>query len=296
MEKFISSKKPGNILSAFKANMNEILPDKYKKIKQDLVQRCGGGVEHLQASWTRLIEAFDDELKLIEEKGPEIIPQIEFSAILKNDGNFPSDFAEEVRKRGCVVIRNVVDRTEALKYKETVQQYINNHEGKIAGFPGNKLNNFCQFYETKLYIGHLIHRRKPAGLGNLLVKSKSNEKHLKSRNKTESLILQAQIAARSNPNFVAVTRALNTLWSAMPETPIDFDTSITYCDRLRIRLPGDSSFRLGEHMDGGSVERMFSFQSSFLFIQSLKPLCTRILKAFKGHNTEKLTSQQQIYI
>lgn len=70
--------------------------------------------------------------------------------------------------------------------------------------------------------------------------------------------MQAQIAARSNLNFVAVTRALNTLWSATPGTPIDFDTSITYCDRLRIRLPGDSSFKLGEHMDGGSVERMLS--------------------------------------
>lgn len=134
MEKFISSKKPGNILSAFNANMNDILPEKYKKMKQDIVQRCG--VEQLQASWTRLMASFEEELKVIEEKGPEIIPQIEFSEILKNGEKFPSDFAEEVRKRGCVVIRNVVDRSEALKYKETVQQYINDHEGKIAGFPG----------------------------------------------------------------------------------------------------------------------------------------------------------------
>ncbi len=55
----------------------------------------------------------------------------------------------------------------------------------------------------------------------------------------------------------------------MPGTPIDFDTSVTYCDRLRIRLPGDSSFQLGEHMDGGSVERkllIFTLDLDFFFI------------------------------
>lgn len=30
---------------------------------------------------------------------------------------------------------------------------------------------------------------------------------------------------------------------------------MTYADRLRIRRPGDASFALGPHMDGGSVER-----------------------------------------
>ena len=30
---------------------------------------------------------------------------------------------------------------------------------------------------------------------------------------------------------------------------------LTYCDRLRIRQPGDVGFALGPHVDGGSVER-----------------------------------------
>lgn len=32
-------------------------------------------------------------------------------------------------------------------------------------------------------------------------------------------------------------------------------TPLAYSDRLRIRHPGDTSFALGPHMDGGSVER-----------------------------------------
>lgn len=134
MNKFISSKKPGNILSAFQANINDVLPEKYKLIKKDLVQCCGE--ENLQTSWTRLVESFDKEIQVIKEKGPNVIPQIECSTILKNDFKFPSTFADEIRKRGCVVVRNVVDRNEALQYKEDVQQYIKNHEGNIVGFPG----------------------------------------------------------------------------------------------------------------------------------------------------------------
>lgn len=167
MKRFIGSKKPGNILSAFKANGNDILPEKFKKIKNNLVQRCGR--ESLQASWKRLTETFDKEIQFIKEKGP----QIDFSTILKNDVKFPSNFADEIRKRGCVVIRNVVDRKQALKYKESVQQYINNHKGKIAG-PGNIF--FVNSTNHQLIsIDYLIHRRESSGLGDLLVKSKMNE-------------------------------------------------------------------------------------------------------------------------
>jgi hypothetical protein len=36
---------------------------------------------------------------------------------------------------------------------------------------------------------------------------------------------------------------------------VDLSIPISYFDRLRIRTPGDTSFTLGPHIDGGSVER-----------------------------------------
>ncbi len=48
---------------------------------------------------------------------------------------------------------------------------------------------------------------------------------------------------------------MNKLWHADEGTDIDFGVNVTYCDRLRIRKPGDVSFSLPEHTDGGSVER-----------------------------------------
>ena len=67
---------------------------------------------------------------------------------------------------------------------------------------------------------------------------------------------KAQIAARTHSALVNTQRALLTLWhSSDPSTLVDFSTPITYFDRLRIRNPGPSTYTLGPHIDGGSVER-----------------------------------------
>lgn len=51
-------------------------------------------------------------------------------------------------------------------------------------------------------------------------------------------------------------RFLMSHWYAQnPHTPISTRHPISYADRLRMRLPGDSRFALGPHVDGGSVER-----------------------------------------
>jgi len=44
------------------------------------------------------------------------------------------------------------------------------------------------------------------------------------------------------------------LWRVSPDDPISL-TPVSYADRLRIRQPGDATFALGPHIDGGGVER-----------------------------------------
>jgi hypothetical protein len=48
---------------------------------------------------------------------------------------------------------------------------------------------------------------------------------------------------------------MNCLWHATDDTAIDLTKNVTYCDRLSLRMPQDTSFTLDEHVDGGSVER-----------------------------------------
>jgi hypothetical protein len=65
-----------------------------------------------------------------------------------------------------------------------------------------------------------------------------------------------QLKARTHPDFLAVQRALlSSLWTASPAAPISLRNPLVYLDRLRIRQPGDTSFAVGPHMDGGSTER-----------------------------------------
>lgn len=65
-----------------------------------------------------------------------------------------------------------------------------------------------------------------------------------------------QVAARSHPNLLSTQRWLQNLWhSSSPSTKISTTHTLTYADRLRIRLPGDAGFALGPHVDGGSLER-----------------------------------------
>jgi hypothetical protein len=45
------------------------------------------------------------------------------------------------------------------------------------------------------------------------------------------------------------------LWHTTSPTSISLSQPFSYADRLRIRQPGDASFALGPHIDGGSVER-----------------------------------------
>jgi hypothetical protein len=66
----------------------------------------------------------------------------------------------------------------------------------------------------------------------------------------------AQTRARTHPALLQTQRAILQLWhSSDPEACLSLRTPVSYFDRLRIRQPGDSSFALAPHIDGGSLER-----------------------------------------
>jgi Protein of unknown function (DUF1479) len=65
-----------------------------------------------------------------------------------------------------------------------------------------------------------------------------------------------QTRARTHPAVLQTQRAILQLWRCSePEAKLSLGTPISYFDRFRIRQPGNRSFALGPHIDGGSVER-----------------------------------------
>ncbi|TDZ40804.1 Uncharacterized protein CTRI78_v010093 [Colletotrichum trifolii] len=64
-----------------------------------------------------------------------------------------------------------------------------------------------------------------------------------------------QIKARGHPSLLKTQATLmRELWNKSPGSEISLQP-LTYADRLRIRQPGDATFALGPHIDGGSLER-----------------------------------------
>ncbi|KEP46889.1 putative clavaminate synthase-like protein, partial [Rhizoctonia solani 123E] len=64
-----------------------------------------------------------------------------------------------------------------------------------------------------------------------------------------------QMLARSHHSLLKTTQAVLSLFKAGPKDEVSLSTPLSYADRLRIRLPGDTTFALGPHIDGGSLER-----------------------------------------
>lgn len=110
-------KREGDISDAF-ASLSGMefkeLPPRFAELKSGLI---AGNEEALYESWNRLLASLREEIPLIAEKGPSIIPEIDFSGI----DSASEEFRAEHKKRGVAVIRNVVSEQHALAMKKDLR-------------------------------------------------------------------------------------------------------------------------------------------------------------------------------
>lgn len=129
-----SVKKAGDIFSAFAVGVKDELPARYRDLKNELRPQS------IQAAWDRLINVYEKESEMIQQLGSKAIPEINFKDLQANNGTFPEETLKAIQKSGCIVVRGVFEREEALGYKQQVRDYIAAHPG-ISGFPGK-----CNFH------------------------------------------------------------------------------------------------------------------------------------------------------
>ncbi|KAE8142442.1 hypothetical protein BDV38DRAFT_294331 [Aspergillus pseudotamarii] len=124
------SRKEGDISSVFvslSGKEEAPLPPRFADQKRRLIT---GREEQIERSWHRLLHTLKDEVRLIEQRGSDIIPSIDF----KDVHTAPKTFRDELRKRGVGVIRGVVPEHEARAYKEEIENYVKANPGTKA-FP-----------------------------------------------------------------------------------------------------------------------------------------------------------------
>jgi hypothetical protein len=132
-----------------------------------------------------------------------------------------------VRRRGCAVLRGVVDPAQVAQWNDELGRYI----------------------EAVDYLGQM---ESKAGLDKYFSALASGAPQIFSLYWSKP-----QMQARQHPHLAQARSFLNRLWDFQGGNGPVFnpDRECTYADRLRRRAPGAASLGLSPHADAGSVER-----------------------------------------
>ncbi|RYP07936.1 hypothetical protein DL764_002207 [Monosporascus ibericus] len=125
------------------------LPPRFLDIKNALI---AGHEQPVADSWKRLLDRLRTENQTIAREGPTIIPNIDFHELDRDLAKVGS----EIRKRGVVVVRNVVPEKEARAYRDEIEEYVRQNPSTRA-FPQNNPQVF-ELYWSPPQIRARAHR------------------------------------------------------------------------------------------------------------------------------------------
>ena len=171
----------------------------------------------------KYIKSEIDEISKLKASKKSIIPEISFNQI--NQRN--TQIVESIKKRGCVIIRDVFENLTIERLNNDLEKYIEE-------------NNY---YDDQ---------KKKSGLDKYFSDLKSSKPQIMGLYWSK-----AQMEIRHSENMLKVKKWLNNLWICKNDEYEVFDPSkeLSYADRVRRREPGDNTLGLSPHCDAGSVER-----------------------------------------
>ena len=184
-------------------------------------------VPDLAGRYAALDAALRDEVRAVrtEQAAGGAVPQVALADVA--EGRVDADTVARIKRRGCVVIRQVFDRAQVDDWNAEVVRYIDD-------------------------IRYLERMKDKAGLDKYFSTLAS------SRPQIFSLYWsKPQMQARQHPHQAAARAWLNRLWTFEKHGVryFDPDRQFNYADRIRRREAGDATLGLSPHSDGGSVER-----------------------------------------
>ena len=171
----------------------------------------------------KYIKSEIEEISKLKASKKSIIPEISFNQI----SNRNTQIVESIKKRGCVIIRDVFENLTIERLNNDLEKYIEE-------------NNYYDDQKMK------------SGLDNYFSDLKSSKPQIMGLYWSK-----AQMEIRHSENMLKVKKWLNNLWIYKNDEYEVFDPSkeLSYADRVRRREPGDNTLGLSPHCDAGSVER-----------------------------------------
>ena len=171
----------------------------------------------------KYIKSEIEEISKLKASKKSIIPEISFNQI----SNRNTQIVESIKKRGCVIIRDVFENLTIERLNNDLEKYIEE-------------NNYYDDQKMK------------SGLDNYFSDLKSSKPQIMGLYWSK-----AQMEIRHSENMLKVKKWLNNLWIYKNDEYEVFDPNkeLSYADRVRRREPGDNTLGLSPHCDAGSVER-----------------------------------------
>ena len=183
--------------------------------------------KNYKKNFLKIQEYIENEILKIEElkkNNSNIIPEVSFKELTID----PEKIVNEVKKRGCVVVRDVFDNNKIIKMNMDLELYIEE-------------NNYYN------------DQRKKADIDQYFSDLKSGKPQIFGLYWSKT-----QVNIRQSVELDKSKKWLNHLWQYKDNNNdliFDPNNELVYADRVRRREPGDSTLGLSPHCDAGSVER-----------------------------------------
>lgn len=175
------------------------------------------------AAATSRVEAQLEDIVRERAHGRSPVPQVEFPRL----DSVTDAQKDHIRRRGCVVIRDVFDDARVDAWTASLSEYLEANDYLEKLQQGGAVDDyFSTLASARPQIYGVFWSR-------------------------------AQMEARTDPAMARAQAFLNGLWrSSSPQGPVfDPEHSLVYADRVRFRQPGDASLGLSAHVDAGSIDR-----------------------------------------
>ncbi|WP_458021632.1 DUF1479 domain-containing protein [Kosakonia sp. BK9b] len=181
------------------------------------------------------------EINALKAQGESVWPQIPFADIAA--GQVTDAQRAQIKRRGCVVIKQHFPREQALGWDRAMLDYLDqNRFDEVYKGPGDSFFGTLEASRPEIYPIYWS---------------------------------QAQMQARQSSEMAAAQSFLNRLWhfDSKGQQWFDPDVSVIYPDRIRRRPPGTTSKGLGAHTDSGALERWLlpAYQRVFAQVFNGKP-------------------------
>ncbi|KAF9532701.1 DUF1479-domain-containing protein [Crepidotus variabilis] len=190
------------------------LGPKFAELKATIASSYPNFEANVTNAWAEILAESDKTTKTIKEQGTEYVPQVSFTDL----PNLSEDEIEKIRRRGTVVIKDVVDDKQAAAWKDELKQFIQTNPS-VQGVPADD-PQFFELYWTKPQVEARSHPNLLAATVWL-----SNLYHFQDKE------------------------------SASKFEGVNVNVPLTYADRFRIRRGGFPWAFHPPHVDGGTIER-----------------------------------------